>query len=221
MKRAIGRLVLIEGLPGSGKTPTARLLHAALSARGVPCEVYYEASKGHPIAIGDIRDIGAAIKGFSEGRNVKEWKALALSVARSRRTTIVESRLIQNAGMFLLLNGRSADDAVRHTNEIARALRGANPFLIYLQVCDPVAHMDQVLREEPAEWVERVTAAWTTTQWVKQRGLSGREGFVEFFREWGPLLDEIIAGLDIETAEVEDPRARWRQAIPSLVERLV
>ncbi|QHT60924.1 hypothetical protein GXP70_13855 [Paenibacillus lycopersici] len=42
------KLVLIEGLPGSGKSTTARLVHELLGEKGIPARLYTEGNPDHP-----------------------------------------------------------------------------------------------------------------------------------------------------------------------------
>jgi hypothetical protein len=215
-------LVLIEGLPGTGKTPTARFLQDALRERGLTCRAYLEGDADNPIAIGAIGpDLAGVISRYPDKQDVlSDWRALAAS-CHERDVTVIESRFLQNAAMFLLLNGGTDEDAARHTGAIADVLRATRPLLVHLRVNDASGHMRTVLREDSLEWVQRVTAAWDATPWVRARGLAGQDGFVEFFRQWSETLERLIVGLDFECVRIEDARSRWREAIPRLVERIV
>ncbi len=42
------KLILIEGLPGSGKSTTARLVHEILMQNGIESELYCEGDLNHP-----------------------------------------------------------------------------------------------------------------------------------------------------------------------------
>lgn len=42
------KLFLVEGLPGSGKSTTAKVLYSTLQAKGINVEVYYEGDLNHP-----------------------------------------------------------------------------------------------------------------------------------------------------------------------------
>ncbi|KML36968.1 hypothetical protein [Cytobacillus firmus] len=42
------KLILIEGLPGSGKSTTARLVHDILNQNGIEAQVYFEGNLDHP-----------------------------------------------------------------------------------------------------------------------------------------------------------------------------
>jgi hypothetical protein len=214
------RLVLIEGLPGTGKTPTARALHAALRERGVDCAVYVEASEDNPIAIGSIAtDLGDVIARYPARTGaLADWEALGRSAPGG--VTILESRFIQNAAMFLVLGGASFDEAARLTTAIAGAIRRLDPLLVYLRPDDPRAHIERVLREEATGWVDRVTSVWERSVWARQRGLAGREAFVRFFAEWAPYLDVLADGSAFETFRIADPRSNWAQAIPRLADAL-
>lgn len=42
------KLILIEGLPGSGKSTTARLVHEILMQKGIESELFCEGDLDHP-----------------------------------------------------------------------------------------------------------------------------------------------------------------------------
>ena len=54
-------LILIEGVPCSGKSSTAEKLARDISARGIRCNCYLEWSEDNPISIGQMEDLAVII----------------------------------------------------------------------------------------------------------------------------------------------------------------
>ena len=86
------RLLLIEGIPGSGKTTAARRIAEQLAARGIPARWHLEESRSHPVAPRDLRRT-AREPGFGP-RLLDSWRRFAAS-APEGEVTILEGTLFQ------------------------------------------------------------------------------------------------------------------------------
>jgi hypothetical protein len=65
------KLILIEGLPGSGNSTTTRYLPAVLQGSGCDCRQYLEEDEPHPIL-----GLDYDLKGLA-GEIVPLWRAIA------------------------------------------------------------------------------------------------------------------------------------------------
>ena len=63
------RLILIEGIPGSGKSTTGQFLTARLAEQAVDVRWWYEEMKGHPLYIfDDEASMDAVVRDLFAGR---------------------------------------------------------------------------------------------------------------------------------------------------------
>ncbi len=208
------RLVLVEGLSGSGKTTTARHLQQHLLERGVSARAYGEGDHDNPIAIGSLLpNLASLISRYAKRTDfLDDWKNLALELRANDRTVILEGRFIQNAAMFRCLAGLE-EGAVPHTRSILSCIEDLHPLLIYLRVSDPASHAQRALDESPPEWVELVLRQFERTPWFRSRGVKGSAGWVQFLSAWQLQLESVTECLDMDILTLSDSHLDWPQAV--------
>jgi thymidylate kinase len=81
------KLILIEGLAGSGKTTTTEHLASILQYQGVECQYFSEDADPHPIPCLEYE-----IEGLTP-KMVSLWKAFVKQAVNKPVVTIIESRL--------------------------------------------------------------------------------------------------------------------------------
>src|SRR5262249_21685284 len=99
------RLVLIEGMIGSGKSTTAKRLAAMLIAGGVTAHAYTEFADDHPVRTRTVDRLRGTVAAPHGAYAAEQWDALAERCARDVRTTIVESTFLQNTVMPHFVEG--------------------------------------------------------------------------------------------------------------------
>ena len=76
------QLILIEGLPGSGKSTTAENLASEIKNHGKRCHCFLEWAENHPIFIGYHEDMAEIISSspLREPALVEKWEAFSKGV---------------------------------------------------------------------------------------------------------------------------------------------
>ena len=92
-----GRLILIEGLPGAGKSSTTVYLGEQFHQQGIHCKWFLEEDEEHPI---DIK--GIALKDLS-WKIIPLWESFLQDEVHDQNVTMVESRLWQNTALFMYM----------------------------------------------------------------------------------------------------------------------
>lgn len=95
------KLVLVEGIPGAGKSSTCQLLRRSLAAAGRPAVWWHEEQRGHPVYMfGDGPSIQATLAELGAGRHVEVaeralawWAAFVEEAGRGGEVVLVDSCL--------------------------------------------------------------------------------------------------------------------------------
>ena len=215
-----GRLLLVEGVPGSGKTTTARWLAAWLCEQGVEATFHDELDPDHPVVPRALRRTGSDA-GYAD-RCIAAWRRFAAAQARTRGVMVLEACLFQGTVRFLLEHEHPPADAERTLHETERALAPLRPRLLYFAAPDARGFLE---RDFPArkgkDWAGRIARYSETTPIARRHGWRGREGCVELYLAYRALCDRLVAGstmprLELDpTAPVSRIRARIRAFVGS------
>jgi thymidylate kinase len=158
------KLILIEGLPGSGKSTTAHKLATLVTDAGLPCRHFLEWDPDNPISIGDEAHLADVIASsiIREGEVLQQWQALAQAGSVVETVTIMESRFWQTTLMLMYAGGRSVEALLESNRQVMEAIQALQPALIYFVVDDPKAFFRRTIEIKNEEWQR----AGQPTAWV-------------------------------------------------------
>ena len=210
------KLVLIDGLPGSGTSTIAHLLCLHLGRHGEGARWFWEMEAPHPIV--DFQDAiaGEALRpGFLETATAR-WQALATGLACGDATAIVESTFLQSTVQPMFALDWDPARIAAHVAAAAQAVTPAAPILVLLHFDDVGAAFDEVSRVRGSWFPELIEAKVSATPYARRRGLSGRNGAVEYLRSYQALTTQIVAGLRLPTVVIDAGRG-FATIVPELV----
>lgn len=224
---AAGRLILIEGMIGAGKSTTAAKLASWLAGQGEDARAYNEAADDHPIrtkAVDLLRhahpdattlpDVGAdGLARDPQVYGLDQWARLASRCVSGRQTVIVESMFLQNSVLPPFLGGAPADEVKAVFAAIESQIASADPQLIYLRPSNIDQAVTRVHCERGASWAAQNIAYVSNCPWARCRGLTGREAIVELYRAWEGVVDELLATSCCARLLLIDPQDDWEAAI--------
>lgn len=216
------RLVLVEGMIGSGKSSTAVRIGNWLAGRGEDARVFREGATDHPIrtraedrlrAAADPQAASGAADGSSAEYADDQWRQLAERCLRGRPTIILEASFLQNTVMPAFIDGApmSAVDAV--FSRIVAQAAPAEPLLVYLRPADAAAAIARVHRVRGEPWSSRNVAFVENTPWARLRGLRGQDAVVRLYQAWEPAAARLCSRYPFPKITVTDPQDDWPEAI--------
>lgn len=136
------QLILVEGLPGSGKSTTAQWLCHLLNAVGVEAAWYHEQDVEHPVynyeELQAAMVSGPAACAAYHAAARERWRDVAAR-ARQGAVTILDSSFLQSPIISMQLAGCSRDAIAHHIADTERILEPMAPALILLAQADVAA----------------------------------------------------------------------------------
>lgn len=200
------RLVLIEGIPGAGKTRTARRVDARLAELGVPVRWYLEELAQHPVSPRSLLRLHPSA-GFADAC-LESWRSFVRRGPAG--VDILEGTLFQSTVRFLYARGDPECEVRGYVAELARIVSPLEPVVVYLQPPDPEEHLRSfVPRVKGPEWVARVTAYGSRTPLGRRRGWEGLSGLVDFWSGYRQLCDSLVAALPFPRLDVTVEPDGW------------
>ncbi|MDE6996860.1 MAG: hypothetical protein K2P04_03145 [Oscillospiraceae bacterium] len=192
-------LIIVEGLPGSGKSTTAARIAEELRKHGRHVVCVDEGEPGHPADVSDYD-----FPDFETERRsiLGKWRDFT---EKARRDTIYIFNCIflQNPMCETMMRFDMAEAASRdYIAEISEIIKPLNPVILYIDYPDVKGAIDAVLGERGNEWLDAVIAYHTEQGYGKQNGLAGYKGYIKCLEERKARELRILQTLDIESHRI-------------------
>lgn len=206
-------VILVDGMPGSGKSVTAHRLCDRLRRLGRDARWVYEHETPHPII--DVQRIYAMIQGLAPidpalyDEAVERWRGLAEACVREDRVVVAECMMIQTP-LHPLFQATGCEAEIRdYMDRVVEALAPARPRLVYLRPREiGAALMRTFAGREP--WFQGVMIEWISASPIgRARGLAGIEGAIEYFRLFHEMTDELVARIDPPALTLAPDEGGW------------
>jgi len=214
---AAARLILVEGMIGSGKTTTAGHLADWLSRRGEDVRAFDEGAADHPIRTRRVDELLAAPAPDDPGAySAGQWRRLAERCLRDEQTVILESVFLQNSVMPAFIDGAPVAAVTDICAEIQRQAAPAEPFLVYLRPTDIAAAIARVHEARGEPWSSRNVAYVQDCPWARRRNLRGRDAVVRLYQAWDPVVSELFDRYPFPKLMVPDPHHDWPASLRAI-----
>lgn len=212
------RLILLEGMPGSGKSTAAQVLTRALRADAVAARWWYEEQRAHPVfGFEDPADATAVVDELRRGqfepvivRALTRWSAFVEFVQEYKMVAVLDGCLLGYLTWTLFWADAPWDLTVEYVCAVSTCLRPVTPAVIHLRPVDVEACWADVRRRRGEAWTTAtISRIIDRSPRCRRLGLAGFPGLVSYWSEFLQLADALQDELAVPWHRVEvDPRRR-------------
>lgn len=188
-------LIIVEGLPGSGKSTTAAMIANELSRRNKKVVCVDEGAGEHPA---DFADYDFPDFETEREKILGKWRSFVQSTDKDT-IYVFNCIFLQNPMCETMMRfGMSEKSSLNYISEIADIIRPLNPVVIYIDQPDVKSAIDSVLDERGNDWLNAVIDYHTSQGYGKQNNLSGYDGYIRCLEERKIRELNILKSLDID-----------------------
>lgn len=188
-------LIIVEGLPGSGKSTTAAIIADELVKKGKKVLCVDEGVRDHPA---DYADYDFPDFETERTKILEKWRSFVETADRDTvyvfNCVFLQNPMCETMMRFGMENAASQ----RYISEIAEIIRPLHPYIVYIDRPDVKGTVDRVLEARGRDWLEAVISYHTSQGYGKQHHLSGYEGYIKCLEERKVRELNILRSLGID-----------------------
>lgn len=200
------KLILIEGIPGSGKSTFARFLSNQFERNGFKTRVYLETTFDHVI----IESTGFEDYSLFLDSHYERW-ANFLDDSPDEEVFVMESAFIQSPIVHLLHKDADRELIKSLIIKVSNLLSKEDCSLIYFYQKDAPLAIDKMIKARGgSKYLERKYNEYKSETYFRNRQEQGSESHISFFMEYAVLANEIVSKVAIPTEKIENSAAAYQ-----------
>ena len=203
------RLVIVEGIMGSGKSTAVLRITERLEASGIAAIAITEGVNPHPIRFDwDLPwvDMPAAQLAKSAAASWRRYVHCALT---SEKISVVDGQLFHGNLTSLFLLEADIDLMRGYIHDVVAAIGPLFPLLIYFHQDDIDRAIRTIAAERGDAWVQYQLDWKLGSPYAVRHGLTGLEGLIALYRNYRALTDQLYADLDVPKISIENSGKDW------------
>jgi len=211
------KLIVLDGLPGSGKSTTAEWLTLQLQRNGVNAVLLLESDVSHPLwwynywngteyLPPDFTTI--PIETHIE-TSLQRWQAFVHTVIASDQLYVAESVFFQNAIAMFVIGGAEPGVLMDYANEVQMIARDLHPALIYFYHNDVALALRRICAIRGREFEDELLYHMESFPFLKQRNLQGLDGVTILWQAIRVITDALFDQYTIDKLALEHSDNNW------------
>jgi hypothetical protein len=189
-------LILVEGMPGTGKSTVSQFIDLQLRAQGQASFWCHEERAGHPVRLFYASQRHLSWSDYCE-EAASLWQNYARQLHARGQIAVLDASILQNhlRSMLLFDSGWSPIlDLVRTIENLLVPLR---PVWIYLKPNDVERNFRDVVETRGQSLLDLWIEAQERFPYASRKEAKGFSGFIAFWQEFGELADRVFDDLTI------------------------
>ncbi len=211
------QLILVEGIPGSGKSTTSQFIAQRIEQQAIPVQWWYEEEAEHPLYVfRDNTGLQRVMNDLEAGRYetviddvLAKWRQLTERLQASNDTVVLESCLFGYLTWTLFSFDVSEDRIARYVARIETIVRPLEPVLIFLHQRDPRRSLRRICKNRGDAWKSWFIGRPAECLYGKHRGLNGFDGLVTYWSAYGDVMHRLYNRSMCAKLAIENSVGDW------------
>lgn len=205
MNQSIGsKLIIVEGLTGSGKSIMAHFIARQLQYNGIAASWVHEGEVPHPILI----DLDTNIERYMVEIRAN-WLAYVDQVGSSTEVRVVEACFFNNLLETLLAHKVEIPQILQFAAELQALSEPLNPTLVYLVQEDVEQALERNFNRRGTGFRNFVIDLATSTPLAMDRGWEGYAGMLRYWQAFVALTDNLYKRFPSRKLKIDNTAGNW------------
>lgn len=208
------RLIIVEGIMGSGKSTTMRFIARSLEGSGRAALPLHERTDPHPVRATDelehwFEPWRDTTPQHLAARALARWAAFVEATLEDSATPVMDGQLFHGDLTHLLLMDADASLIFDFVKALAAIIAPLNPFIFYLWQKDVEQAVRAVCTERGPEWVNYQINWKLAGPYCVRNRYRGLEGLISLYRDYRHITDDLFDQLPLAKLAIENSSRNW------------
>ncbi|NOR44806.1 MAG: hypothetical protein GQ534_04400 [Candidatus Delongbacteria bacterium] len=208
------KLILVDGITGSGKSTTAHYIARQMKKNGIKVKWLHEEERNHPLAEMQKN------KGESDEDHTKrvlieypkKWIDFTNKIKNDEYIYIVESYLFQDMIMFPhFMNDLERQKIKDFSHSILKITSCLNPVLIHFYQKDVEKSLKLNWKRRGNDWTKGFISFFKNTLYCKNRNIKGKKGVIKLWDDFTSLTLELFKEFNYRKIQIENSEHKWEE----------
>jgi len=211
------KLILTEGIPGSGKSTTAQLVARQLAKGGIPHRWWYEEECRHPVyTFQDREGLRRVVADLTSGNYravvaaaLEQWRRFSEMVQRSGEVAIIDGCLFGYLTWSLFPLDVPEAEIRDYVWQVEAIIRPNNPCLIYFYQADVAGALRRICDRRGGDTEQGFIYRATDNPYGRRKGLAGFDGMAAYWTDYRAITDREFDAADFHKLAIENGAGDW------------
>ena len=205
MNQYVGnKLIIVEGLTGSGKSIMAHFIARQLQDNGISANWVHEGEDPHPI----LMDVESSIEDYMAEMR-ERWAAYVDQIGSSAEVRVIEGSYFNNFLETLLAYNVERGQILQFATELQTLSEPLNPTLVYLVQEDVEQALVQNFNNRGSGFRDYVIDFVISTPLAVERGWEGYDGMLLYWQAFVDLTDELFGKYPNRKLKIDNTAGDW------------
>jgi thymidylate kinase len=210
------RLIIVEGVMGSGKTTLSKTIARRLRQQGCPAKHVPESFREHPTSV--TRTLTHWQKIWIEHtsetfiiQSLYNWRAFVTEALATKKVYVFDGQVFHGDMTGLVIANTPRTQIIDYIDQLIALILPMRPVFIYLYQTDVAWGLERTATKRGKRFLQRQAEWKVDSPYCLERGYEGIPGLFQLYREYRELTDDLYMRLTIPKLAIENSAGLWAQ----------